>query len=294
MFTMIKSVRRVTKIVSGLLVAALYLFVPTAVQAQARANSATETQGGFPDASFDAAFRKYTPPENRFSPFYAWDAHMALGLTVFRKGPDAVHFEGLFQTIGTENLGAKVSVGGTGYLLSLGYVHTYSADVKLSTGLTHLSSHLTRDLDDKLEEETLKGTAIPVVSDPSQYNVFFFKAYWKLSSRPFRPELEIVLEPINFRFNGSEAGDVRPVYVGTRWTLWQDRQKSLVAETQHEIGGNPFNRVVLSFELFARDQPEGRFQIFVSASPGHNLHVSPNIGGLRDGIAFGIRLHFRA
>ena len=294
MFTMIKSVRRVTKIVSGLLVAALYLFVPTAVQAQARANSATETQGGFPDASFDAAFRKYTPPKNKFSPFYAWDAHMALGLTVFRTGSSAVQFTGLFQTIGTENLGSKVSVGGTGYVLSLGYVHSYSADVKLSAGLAHLSSHLTRDLDDKLEEETLKGTTIPVVSDPSEYNVFFFRAHWKLSAWPFRPELEVVLEPVNFEFNGGDAGDVRPVYFGTRSTLWRGNQKSLVAETQHEIGGNPFNNVSLSFELFARGQPEGRFQIFVSASPGHHVHVSPNIGALRDGIALGIRMHFRA
>lgn len=294
MFTMIKSVRPPTKIVFALLVGALYPCVPVAVEAQARANSATETQGGFPDASFDAAFRRYTPPENRFSPFYAWDAHMTLALTVFRKGSSAVQFTALFQTVGTENLGSKVSVGGTGYVLNLGYVHTYSADVKLSAGLAHLSSHLTRDLDDKLEEQTLTGTTIPVVSDPSQYNVFFLKAYWKLSTCLFRPELEFVLEPVNFEFNGGEAGDVRPVYIGTRSTLWQGNQKSLVVKTQHEIGENPFNNVSLSFELFARDQPEGRFQVFVSASPGHDVHVSPNVGALRDGIALGIRMHFRA
>jgi len=294
MFTMIKSVRRRTEFVPAVLVCAICLLVPAAVEAQGRASSTSETQGGFPDASFDAAFRKYTPPKNKFSPFYAWDAHMALGLTVFRTGSSAVQFTGLFQTIGTENLGSKVSVGGTGYVLSLGYVHSYSADVKLSAGLAHLSSHLTRDLDDKLEEETLKGTTIPVVSDPSEYNVFFFRAHWKLSAWPFRPELEVVLEPVNFEFNGGDAGDVRPVYFGTRSTLWRGNQKSLVAETQHEIGGNPFNNVSLSFELFARGQPEGRFQIFVSASPGHHVHVSPNIGALRDGIALGIRMHFRA
>ena len=294
MVAMINCVRRPTKIVSAALAGALCLFVPAAVEAQALAGSPSETQGGFPDASFDATFRRYTPPKNKFSPFYAWDAHMALGLTVFRKGSSAVQFTGLFQTVGTENLGSKVSVGGTGYVLSLGYVHTYSADVRFSAGLAHLSSHLTRDLDDKLEEETLKGTTIPVVSDPSESNVFFFKAYWKLSACLFRPELEVVLEPVNFKFNGGEAGDVRPVYVGTRFTLWQGNQKSLVAGTQHEIGGNPFNNLSLSFELFARDQPEGRFQIFVSASPGHDVHVSPYIGALRDGIALGIRMHFRA
>ena len=294
MLSTITSVRRQATITSAILFAALCLFVPAAVEAQAVGTSASETQGGFPDASFDATFRKYTPPRNIFSPFYAWDAHMALSLTVFRKGSGAVNFSAVFQTVGTENLGSKVSVGGTGYVLGFGYVHTYSDDFKLSAGIAHLSSHLTRDLDDKLEEETNKGATIPEVSDPAEYNVLFFKAYRKLSACPFTPELEIVVEPVNFRFNGGQAGGVRPVYLGTRSTLWKGNQKSLVAGTQHEIGENPFNSFSLSFGLYARNQPEGRFQIFVSASPGHNLHVSPNIGGLRDGIAFGIRMHFRA
>jgi hypothetical protein len=219
---------------------------------------------------------------------------MALNLTVFRKGSGAVNFQGVFQSVGTENLGSRVSVGGTGYVLGLGYVRTYSADFKLSAGITHLSSHLTRDLDDKLEEETDRGAAIPVVADPSEYNVFFFKAYRKFSTLRFTPELEVAVEPVNFRFNTSRRDYVRPLYLSTRSTLWQGHEKSLVAETQHEIGKNPFNCFSLSFELYARNQPEGRFRIFVNASPGHSLHVSPNIGGLRDGIAFGIRMHFQA
>ena len=292
MLSIIKSVRRSSTMLFG----ALFLFVPTAVQAQAGGNSAVDAQGqgGLPDASFDAAFRRYTPPKNIFSPFYAWDAHMALNLTVIRKGSGAVSFQGIFQSVGTENLGSKVSVGGTGYVLGLGYVHTYSADFKLSAGIAHLSSHLTRDLDDKLDEETGKGAAIPIVDDPPEYNVFFFKAYRKFSALPFTPEVEMAVEPINFNFNGGQRDYVRPVYLATRSTLWQGNEKSIVAETQHEIGKNPLNNFSLSFELLARNQPEGRFQIFVSASPGHNLHVSPNIGGLRDGVAFGIRMHFRA
>jgi hypothetical protein len=278
----------------AVLFGALCLFVPTAAEAQARGASTEETQGGFPDASFDATFRKYTPPKKIFSPFYSWDAHMALDVTVFRKGPGAVNFSGVFQTIGTENLGSKVGVGGTGYLLGAGYVHTYSADFKLSAGFTHLSSHLTRDLDEKLNAERQRGATIPVVTDPDEYNVLFFKGYRKLSSRPLTPELEIVVAPVDFRFNGSPRRHIRPLYLGTRLTLWQGNRKSIVAETQHEIGENPFNHFSLLLELYARDQPEGRFQIFVSASPGKGFHVSPNIGGLRDGIAFGIRMHFRA
>jgi hypothetical protein len=263
-------------------------------QTQEKSTSGEPAKGIFPDASFDATFRKYTPPDNDFSPFYSWDTHMDLSLTTYRKGAGAIDISAFFQTVGTENLGSRVSVGGTGYLLGFGYVHTYSDRFKLSAGFKHFSSHLTRDLDDKLEEERNKGESIPEVDDPSEFNVIFFSGYWKLSAVRFAPEIEVVVQPINFKFNSSPADDIRPIYLGTRWTLWRGDQKSIVAETRQEFGENPLNNFTLSFGLFAKDQPEGRLQIFVSASPGGNLHVSPNFGALRDGVAFGIRLHFRA
>jgi hypothetical protein len=219
---------------------------------------------------------------------------MALALTVVRQGPGAVAFRAVFQSIGTENLGPRVSVGGAGYLLGAGYIHSYSADFTLSAGVGHLSSHLTRDLDDKLEEERNRGHAIPLVVDPSEYNVVFLAAYRKMPTWRFTPELEVIVEPINFRFTGGSRGPIRPVYLASRFTLWRGVEKSIAAETQHEIGRNAFHHFSLLYELYARKQPDGRLKIFVSAAPGHTLHVSPNIGGLRDGIAFGIRMNFRA
>lgn len=280
----------------ALLLGVLGVCVPARVDAQGGAHSTHEehSEGGFPDATFDVMFRKYTPPDNVFSPFYSWDAHMAVDATIFRRASNAIGIAATFQTVGTENLGSKVSVGGTGYLLGFGYVHSYSDDFKVSAGLTHLSSHLTRDLDDKLDEQRNNGVPIPIVEDPSEYNVVYFKGQGRLSSYPFTPEFDVIVEPVNFRFNGSDPGYVRPLYLGTRFTLWRGHGKSIVAETQHEIGTNPLNIFSLSYELFARNQPEGRFRIFVSASPGQTMHVSPNIGGVRDGIAFGMRMKFRA
>jgi hypothetical protein len=282
---------------AALLFAVLCLACPTAVAAQTRGASSigeTQRQGVFPNASFDAMFRKYTPPENVFSPVYSWDAQMALNVTVFRKASSAVYVSSLFQTVGTENLGSKVSVGGAGYLLGFGYVHTYSDQFELSAGFTHLSSHLTRDLDDKLEEERNRGTTIPIVDDPSEYNVVFLKLYRQWSAYPFAPELTVIVEPVNFRLDGGPIGDVRPVYVGTRFTLWHVGQNSIVAKTQHEIGQHPFNDFSLSFEAYASNQSEGRLQVFISASPGNSIHVSPNIGSVRDGIALGVRMVFGA
>jgi hypothetical protein len=246
----------------------------------------------FPDATFEGMFRKFTPPVNDLSPLYSWDAHMALDVTVVRIGSSALDFRSLFQSAGTENLGSRISVGGTGYVLALAFVRTYSETLHVSGGLAHLSSHLTRDLDEKLEEVRAAGDAVPDVADPSEYNVLFVSAHRTFPDWHFAPAFDITLAPFNFRFNGSDAGYVRPVYVRTRARMWRGAQKSLVVKTQHEIGPNPFNQFMLSFELDGRSRPEGRLQIFLSASPGHSLHVSPNVGALRDGVAFGLRMAF--
>jgi hypothetical protein len=248
----------------------------------------------FPHASFEAMFRKFASPTTDFSRLYSWDAHMALDVTVLRLGRDAIRFRSTFQTVGTENVGEQISVGGTGYILGLGYTHAYSPEFSIGTGLLHLSSHLTRDLDAKLEEIRLEGGLVPDVIDPPEYNVVFFSAQRKLPTIRFAPELEIAIEPVNFRFNGGPAGEVRPVYIGSRSTLWRGTGKSLVARTQHEIGTNFFNYFSVVIQLDGTSQPEGRLQLFVGGSPGHQLHVSPNVGALRDGLAVGVRMAFGA
>jgi len=249
-------------------------------------------QGGFPDASFDLMFRKFTPPANVFAPYYSWDAQMGLDLTVARNGANAVDFTTVFQTVGTENIGTRVSVGGTGYIIRASDAWTCSPDLTVSAGVSHLSSHLTRDLDTKTAEERALGLPVPVVQDPSEYNVVFVRAVRRFPKWRLTPVIDLVVEPYNFRFNGSMAPTARPVYVATQWTLWHGSGGALVAETQQEFGPRPWNQVSLFLELYRRQQAEGRFQLFVTASPGDSLHVSPNVGALRDGIAAGVRLRF--
>jgi hypothetical protein len=271
------------------------LFLSAAVAAQtATAADQPPQEGAFPTAVFGANFRKYTPPRNAFSPFYSWDASLSIDVTLFRKSSNAVTFDSTFQTIGTENLGSKISVGGEGYLLGLGYTHTYSADLTLGGGFSHLSSHLTRDLDDKLDEQRRKGVDIPTVIDPSEYNVFYFSLHRKAPAWPLAPELKAIVAPVTFRFNGSDAGSVRPIYLASRAVLWRGEQKSVNVETEHEFGPNYFNSFLLSLTLYERTGQEGRFHVFISVTPGHGFHVSPHVGGLRDGIAFGVRMRFRS
>ena len=151
----------------------------------------------------------------------------------------------------------------------------------------------TRDLDEKLDEQRSKGATVPVVEDPDEYNVPFVGWHRTWATARFSPRLDVVVEPISFRFNGDWGWNDRPIFIGSRWTLWRGPQKSIALETQQEIGARPFINVFLLLTLFARAEPEGRLQLFLSASPGHTLHVSPNIGGLRDGVAFGMRMKFK-
>ena len=273
------------------------LFLPvSAVHGQGVAAPAGETQqqGGFADASFETAFQKYLPPaRNVYSPYYSWDAEMALDLTVVRSGRNALDFVAVFQTAGTENLGAQVGVGGTAYILRLGWDHRYSEDIELSAGVSHLSSHLTRDLDDKTDEQRARGASIPAVEDPDEYNVLYLRGQLALRRWPFTPVVEAIVQPLNFRFDGQAAPGVRPIYLASRWRLWQGHEKSIRLTTRHEFGTNPFNRFSLSLELFERNGSEGRLAVFLSGAPGDGMHVSPNVGALRDGISVGLRMRFR-
>jgi hypothetical protein len=238
---------------------------------------------------FGLSFRKYGPPENTYSPYYSWDADMSLRMAVLRHGPGTIGVTSVFQTVGIAPFGSRVGVGGTGYLLGIHYSHTLSASLTVSTGISHLSSHLTRDLDERTARERERGATIPTVEEPDQYNVLFARGFWRFPEWPLTPELEAIIHPGNFRLGGGELGYVRPVHFGSRWLLWRGSRTSLAAETRHEFGRNPFNRFMILLDLNARNRDQGRFQLFVSLTPGSGFHVSPTLGALRDGVALGFR-----
>ena len=154
--------------IAGLCRNAAAVVLMVLVAGSAHAQSAQPQQGGFPDASFDVVFQKFVPPANVFSPILSWDARMGLDLTVARSGANVVDFTTVFQTVGTQNIRSKVSVGGTGYIIRASYARTMSQDLTLSGGVSHLSSHLTRDLDTKTAEERALGLPVPEVQDPSE------------------------------------------------------------------------------------------------------------------------------
>lgn len=243
------------------------------------------------DADFQLGFRKYVTTTAEFSPFYSWDADMGIDLSAVRKGNHAVDVAALIQTVGTENLRSKISVGATGYILGAEYIHTFRK-LSLGGGYRHLSSHLTRDLDDKEDEVEARGGQVPPVGDPPEYNILYVKTSGTLTRVPFTPRIVIVAAPVAFRFNDSAIGNVRRFYVDTHWTLWQGRDRALIVETQHEVGSNSFDRYALQADFLRGARRTGRFQVILAIAPGHDLHVSPNVGAVMDGVALGFRLNF--
>jgi hypothetical protein len=278
------------------LVASMVLSGPLARAAHAQENppattAAAETPQVLSSADFHLTFRKYTPPSNEFSPFYSWDAEMGFDVGAVRMGPHAINAVGLIQTVGTENLGSKVSVGATGYIFGFEYERSLER-VALAAGIRHLSSHLTRDLDDKEDEVEAGGGHVPEVDDPAEFNIVYIRTAGTLARIPLAPEFVLIVTPIAFRFNGSPAGNVRRVYAETLWRLWQGRARALALATQHEWGSNSFNRLSLQLDLVGGTARTARFQMLVSVAPGDNLHVSPLVGAVMDGVAVGFRLNF--
>ena len=247
-----------------------------------------------PAASFSGAFLKYAPPHNPFSPFASWDATLALEVDVVRKGSGALQFASTFETVGIESPGSRVSVAGTGYIVKLGYARAMGADAEWSLGVIHMSSHLTRDLDQRIDQAHRDGTFIPEVADPSEYNAPFLRYWRRFSAVRLEPELELAIEPVNVRVGGRRLDDVRPVFVASRLHVWRRRSASLAVQTRHEIGERPINQFELTLELRGTGQTPGRLQLFLNASPGRGAHVSPNMGAVRDGMAVGVRMRFRS
>jgi hypothetical protein len=274
---------------------ALVLSSPGATAAQDRSLPADD--GGievFPAIVFDVGYQKFLPPSSAYSPYYSWDTHLAFDATMTRRGRSAVEFAGMVQTAGTENFGSRIGVGGTGYVLRVTFRRALSPATDVALGVSHLSTHLTRDLDEKTLSERARGAEIPHVADPSEYNAPFVEWRRRFLDRRFEPEMSLGLAPVNIRLTKRARGwNRRPLYAATRWHLWSQGLKTLVVETVHEVGAGPLNAFVGALE-FARPQTSSRLQLFVALVPDDRMHVSPRHGGVRGGLAAGLHLTVRS
>lgn len=267
----------------------LGILPPNTTWAQTDSRVPAKTEGVLPEAVVHVEYRKYVPPSRAYSPFYSWDTSLGLDATAFRTGAHGIDFAAIIQTVGTENLGTRIGVGAARYMIGFGYVNA-SRPVTFSLGFRHLSSHLTRDLDEKEDEVRSRGGVVPATDDSLDSNIVYIKAAGTLSKVPFTPDIAVLVAPTNFRLGGGQLGHVRPFYAETQWHLWGGRLAALVIETRHELGSNAYDAYTLRIDLARQGESIGRFQVLLSVAPGESIHVSPHLGGIADGVALGVRL----
>ena len=273
------------------MVAVIFLFV-FVFFVHAQDNIVAKSSGAFSEARFEGSFQKYLS-RDIFSPFFSWKGAMGIDINIYKKNKSSVYFKSDFQTVGAKKTESKINVAGTSYILEGRYGYQFSQNVYFGAGITHLSSHLTQDLENIVIEQMRKGAVIPEI-DSSDLNVIFFEAWKQFASLPLQPEIRARVQPTSFQFRGGRYSYERPIYVDIKIVPWYGNEKKLVFATQHELGDNYFNDYSLRLELFSRGDKEGRFQIFTAYSPGAKLHVSPNVGWHRDGVRAGIKLVFFA
>lgn len=276
------------------------LLLPIGIYAQTptpspspQTSSKDQPQGFFPDTVFTASWAKFFPPRTPYSDFFSWQATMGTDMTVVRKGRSQLNFKAEFQTVGTKNVGHKVSIAGTGYILEGRYTFSVSEDTKLSGGIGHLSEHFTTDFGNLVIDEKRNKVPIPAFT-ATDLNVFFFQVSKRFSHRRLQPEVLVRIQPVGFRFRGAHYRYDRPVYLMAEITPWRGHEKRVVIGAKGEFGNNGFKEFYARLELDAKNQREGRFQPFISYSPGKGLHVSPNDGWHRDGLLMGVKFLFRA
>jgi len=264
---------------------------PVTAQIRERFGAGPAVEGVLPDAAFEVGLRHYPPSSGDFAPFYAWDAQMAVDLALYRRGSRAAGFSSAMQAVGTENFGSRVSVGGTGYLIGFDYRQAITPDLKVAAGIMHLSSHLTRDLDEKLAEQRAAGATVPDLVDGDEFNVLYVRLAHRRATWRFRPEVEVIVHPISIQLGGGRHGSVRPLHVRARATIWSRPTFAVATETIHEVGRHSFHHLAVVVERHGRTSASPRAQLLVGFTPGHRLHVSPDVGAVRGGVAVGVRLN---
>lgn len=282
------------KRIKFILVLGILLATSSSVYAQNKPSNSKPPTGAFPEASFGGLFEKNLPPRNDYSPFSAWRAEMKIGIVIYRSNSahHEIYFDNMFQTIGTEKRGPKIKVAGTVYVFGANYRYRFSDDCYISGGVVHLSSHFAEDLRTVILDVLHRGGKVPEL-DASDLNVFFLEGFKRVISLPLEPEFRLRIQPVGFRFHGDSYRYNKPVYLATQATLLKGHEKRFVFATQHEFGDNGFNEYSVRLELFAKNQREGRFQVFVSYSPGEGLQISSNDGQHRNGFKAGLKLFFR-
>lgn len=246
-----------------------------------------------PEARFFADLKKHFGPKP-YQLVYSWEHNIGLDALVYRHTSHEFHFQLNVQTAGAPPSGRRVNIAGTSYVLGFYYSNEFKENTRISSGLTHLSSHLSEDVLKIVRDEAQRGVVIPKVGF-DDINVVFAEVKQKIDFIPFEPKINFRFQPVGVKFHKGFSYYDEPVFVSTESKILSGETKDFLFVTLHEFGKQSFNGYELRFDLFKRQKKEeGRLQWVFGYSPGQGLRASPNVGWHKEGFFAAMRFVFLA
>ena len=250
-------------------------------------------EGFLTEARFFADIEKHfgRPP---YQLVYSWESNIGLNALVYRKKIHEFRFEFDVQTAGSPSTGRRVNIAGTSYILGFIYTNKFNEKTNFSTGLTHLSSHLSEDVLKIVREETKKGNIIPAVGF-DDINVVFMGTEYDFGFKSFGPKIKFRLQPVGVKFHGGISFYDEPIFVSAEFKVLSRESNDIIFINIHEFGKEQFNDYAIRFDfLKQRKKEEGRLQLSFGYSPGDRLKASPNVGWHKEGFSTKMKFVFWA
>lgn len=244
-----------------------------------------------PEARFFADLQKHLG-SGPFQKVYSWEANIGFKTTVYRRKQHSFNFEFDVQTAGAPPTGQKINISGTSYTIGASYGFKLNKNTNFSTGLTHLSSHLSEDVLKIVAKERQKGVIIPDVRF-DDLNVGFVEITHSFAFKQLEPTLRFRLQPLGVKFRGGYHFYTEPVFISGQWKMWGNNSTGLWFVTRHEFGERSFNDGQLRLDLLKPSKKEeGRLQFLFTYAPGRGLRPSPNVGWHKQGFSTAMKFVF--
>lgn len=241
------------------------------------------------EARFFADIKKHFGPKP-YQLVYSWEHNIGLDTSVYRYKAHELHFQLNVQTAGAPSSGRRVNIAGTSYILAFYYSNKFKKNTSFSSGITHLSSHLSEDVLKIVRDEAQRGVIIPPVGF-DDINVLFAEITQKFNLSWLEPKITFRFQSFGIDFNYYD----KPVFVSVESKILGGEHKDLIFVSRHEFGKQSFNDYLLRFDLFKpQKKEEGRLQLIFGYSPGQGLKASPNTGWHKEGFCITTRFVFWA
>lgn len=246
-----------------------------------------------PEARFFADLEKHFGPEP-YQLVYSWEHNIGLDALVYRHSSHTLHFQLNVQTAGAPPSGRRVNIAGTSYILGFYYSNKFKKNTVVSSGLIHLSSHLSEDVLKIVHDEAKRGIIIPSVGF-DDINVVFAEITHEFNFNPLDPKISFRFQPLGVKFHRGFSYYDELFFVSTESKIFRGEYKDLIFVTRHEFGKQPLHDYMLRLDFFKpQKKEEGRLQWIFGYSPGQGLKASPNVGWHKEGFSATMRFVFWA